>query len=55
MKCKECGKQTDFLFENDEPICSSCANENGYTICTETGKYKDFDCDNICSDCREND
>ena len=53
MRCKECGKTTEVLFLNDEPICEFCAKKNGYTICLETGKYKDFDCNNICSDCRE--
>ena len=51
MRCQRCGKETEVFLENNEPICTDCAVELGYTLCLETGKYKDFSCSNVCSDC----
>ena len=51
MRCKICSKKTDFLFSDNSPICESCAKERGYTVCTETGTYKDFECSYVCNDC----
>ena len=51
MKCTICGAETDLMTENGSPICNYCAKERGFDICTETGKYKDFVCSNICGDC----
>ena len=54
MNCIKCSKKTDLLLWNDQPICAKCAEKNGYSVCLETGKYKNFVCNNVCSDCREN-
>lgn len=54
MKCTYCGTKTDCLTTTDAPICISCAEEQGFCLCTELGKYiedKNFNCDNICNDC----
>lgn len=53
MYCQFCNEKTELLFENGEAICLFCAVKKGYTVCTETGKYKSFVCNNICSECKE--
>lgn len=57
MKCIYCGKTTDCFTSLENPICHSCANEKGFQLCTKSGKYiedKNFNCDNICNDCKHN-
>jgi uncharacterized Zn finger protein (UPF0148 family) len=51
MTCKKCGKESTLFTADGEVICEDCAKKLDYTICLESGKYKDFQCDNICSDC----
>lgn len=54
MKCAYCGTQTEFLTTMEEPICLHCAEENGFSLCTELGKYiadASFTCDFMCVDC----
>ena len=54
MKCVYCGKETDTLTSADKPICRQCAEEHGFSACTEMGKYimgKDFVCNHICDAC----
>ncbi len=54
MKCFYCGGEADMQTAKGFPICHSCAEQKGYTVCTELGKVienADFQCDKICSDC----
>lgn len=51
MFCKKCGNKAELFTTNGDTICKDCAKKLGYTICLENGKYKNFQCDNICSDC----
>ena len=57
MKCIYCGKAADCFTSMDNPICSDCAKEKGFQLCTKLGKHiedKDFYCDNNCNDCIHN-
>ena len=54
MKCIYCGAKTSYLTSLDDPICEQCAEENGFPLCTDMGKYiadDSFECDHICNDC----
>lgn len=54
MKCKYCNAPTDTFTSLDEPICEHCAQEQGFLLCTDLGKYiaaAEFSCDYDCSEC----
>ncbi len=57
MKCKFCGRLTDFITIKDEPICEKCVTTYKYTLCTHCGKYfeeKDaVTSENLCVKCLE--
>lgn len=54
MKCMECGAPTETATTLDQPICRRCAEEKGFPLCTELGKYiadDSFSCSYICDGC----
>ncbi len=52
-----CNNQTDYTTISDDPICQSCADSNGYEVCTKCGKFMKTELTNgyFCNNCEAED